>query len=336
MDTRASKLRQQFDESGVTMPNFFIVGAPKCATTALAVSLSLHPDVFVSSPKEPHAFGEDLPALRIRSLIEPENYLSLFRGVTSESAVGEASVWYLRSTTAAREIHEFNPDARIIVMLRNPVDMLYSLHGEFLRAGVEHLADFPVALDAEIDRRQGKQIRGGVSNFGQLHYSEAVAFCSQLVRFLDEFGTEAVHVILFDDVQVREAMVMRETQQFLGIRVLNDIPLLRLNEGHTVRSPWFQHIARQQSLLRAVSRRLVTRKGRARISNLVVRGVEHVNVTRERLLALPTDLTTVLTERFRPEIEQLALLIGRDLSTWTDTTSSAQTTHKEFGTLGSA
>ncbi|NLF38083.1 sulfotransferase, partial [bacterium] len=103
------------------LPDFFIVGAPKSGTTALHAYLGRHPSIFVPARKEPHFFGSDIvsPAF----VRDRDAYLSLFAGATTEARVGEASIWYLYSKRAAREIKEFNPDARIIIMLRNPVDM---------------------------------------------------------------------------------------------------------------------------------------------------------------------------------------------------------------------
>ena len=108
------------------IPNFFIVGAPKCGTTALCEYLKYHPNVFMSTPKEPHYFAEDFE--RYRHVKTEDKYLALFGDCNDRHLmIGEASVFYLRSTRAVSLIRDFNPDAKIIVMLRNPVDMVYSL-----------------------------------------------------------------------------------------------------------------------------------------------------------------------------------------------------------------
>ena len=315
MDSLAARLRTEFDEFAKA-PNFFIVGAPKCATTTLAASLANHPDVFVSSLKEPHVFGSDLPDRHVRRLMELPTYAALFHAVESESAVGEGSVWYLRSTRAAEEIHEFNASARIIVMLRNPVDMLYSLHGEFLRAGVEDIRDFRSALAAEADRRKGDRIRPGVVNHGQLLYSDAVAYSSQVQRFLDSFGARAVHVVLFDDVLSSPQLVITRVQDFLEVDIEADLGLPRQNEGRVVRSPRLQHFARQQGRLRSVVHRVVPANARHRLSRLVRQTVERVNIERTAPPRMSSQLRAELTERFSPEVSQLESVIQRDLTPW--------------------
>src|SRR5215472_18741131 len=110
----------------IKRPDFFIVGAPRCGTTAMGQFLSAHPDIFMAR-KEMHFFGRDLRFGRRFYRRNLDAYLSEFTGAESRKRAGEASVWYLSSRTAAAEIKEFNPDSRIIIMLREPVEMMFSL-----------------------------------------------------------------------------------------------------------------------------------------------------------------------------------------------------------------
>src|ERR1043166_4244119 len=127
-------------------PDFFIVGAPKSGTTAMHTYLAQHPEVFLAR-KEVHFFGSDLDLQNdIRDL---STYLELFAAATNELRVGESSVWYLYSRDAAKEIKQFSAASRIIIQLRNPVDMIYSLHSQLLYSGAEDIADFESALRAE-------------------------------------------------------------------------------------------------------------------------------------------------------------------------------------------
>ena len=136
-------------------PNLFFVGHPRSGTGTLDGYLSKHPDIFMAD-KELHFFGADLnfnvPA---RSM---ENYLSYFQNSTGYLCIGESSTWYLCSKTAAQEIKEFSPQAKIIVNLRNPVDWLYSLHSHMVYAAYEDMADFETALGLNDERQQGNQI----------------------------------------------------------------------------------------------------------------------------------------------------------------------------------
>ena len=135
-------------------PDFFIVGAPKCGTTAMNDYLKDHPELFIPARKKLHFFGSDLELRRSRRITTQE-YLSYFALARAEKRLGEASVWYLYSQRAAAEIKAFSPAARIIIMLRNPVDMMYSMHSQRLYSGKQDIRDFAEALEVEEERRQG-------------------------------------------------------------------------------------------------------------------------------------------------------------------------------------
>src|SRR5687767_7533385 len=125
-------------------PNFFIVGAPKCGTTSLYNYL-----------KEPHYFCTDF--YKPSGLTE-DQYLELFAPAKSEKRIGEGSTWYIYSEEARKGIKAFDPDARIIIMLRDPVAMMYSLHAQRLWLARENIQDFEEALDAESDRKEGRRL----------------------------------------------------------------------------------------------------------------------------------------------------------------------------------
>ncbi len=136
-------------------PNLFIVGAPKSGTTSLFHALAQHGAVFACKKKEPLFFGSDFSKNRCYT---EEEYLDLFAAAKEETYLLEATTWYLFSERAAREIFEFNPESKIIIMLRNPVDLLYSLYYQRLFNGDEDLLTFEAALAAEPFRRMGYRI----------------------------------------------------------------------------------------------------------------------------------------------------------------------------------
>ncbi len=164
-------------------PNFFIVGAPKCGTTALYEYLRPHPNIFMPELKEPHFFAKDLGTYpRIKTL---EDYTGLFAGSTPEHLrVGEASVYYLRSSVAIANIHGFNPDARIIAMFRNPVDMVYSLHSQLLYWSEEIEPDFETAWRLQERRSQGLQLPPHSRGSFLLQYAQVGRFGTQTDRLL--------------------------------------------------------------------------------------------------------------------------------------------------------
>ena len=124
-------------------PNFFIIGAPKCGTTSMASWLSEHPSIYMSPVKEPHHYSGDFNYGDYRDL---NKYLSLFKEANeSHIAVGEASAWYLNSKKAIFNIEAENPNAKYIVLLRNPVEMAPSLHQQLIFSGKEDIKNFEEA-----------------------------------------------------------------------------------------------------------------------------------------------------------------------------------------------
>ena len=198
----------------MTFPNFFIVGAPKCGTTALHAYLAQHPDVFMSDPKEPHFFGSDLEFRYRRS---DAQYPVLLRGWGRRRRIGgEASVWYPYSECAADEIGEALPDARIIVMLRDPVEMIPSLHSQFVYNGHEDLG-LGHALAAEQERAAGRRPPPGPTSRAACS-TGAWRYAPQLARYLDRFGRERVHVIVYDDLRADLPGEYRRLLEFPGRR----------------------------------------------------------------------------------------------------------------------
>ena len=135
--------------SSERQPDFFLVGAPKCGTTAMHVSLREHPDVFMPAEKEHNHFATDLvPATD--PYASREHYLALFRDASFEKRVGETSVFHLYSKSAAENIRAFHADAKILVMLRDPLEFVASYHSQMVWNGDAALADLAEALAAEI------------------------------------------------------------------------------------------------------------------------------------------------------------------------------------------
>ena len=138
------------------MPDFFIVGAAKCGTTSMYRYLRKHPEIHMPPTKWINYFNADLRCAT--NCPDRETYRRHFAGVRDEKRVGEASESYLYSTQAAAAIRRSCPSADIIIMLRNPVDMMHSLHSQLLFSGVEEIEDFREALKAEPLRKRGQRL----------------------------------------------------------------------------------------------------------------------------------------------------------------------------------
>ena len=224
-------------------PNFFIVGAPKCGTTALHEYLQRHPDAYLPFYKEPHFFGADLVGSRFMQFRDkPGKYLKLFRDVRGEARIGESSPWYLASSAAAAEIYRYNPQAKIIIMLRNPIDMMYSMWSQFRYSGNEQIEIFEEALAAESERAAGKRIRRAAHCITGLQYRGMTRFSEQVQRYFDCFGRDGVMVIIFDDFRADTAGVYRSVLEFLALDTDVEVNFGIRNPNKEVRLAWLQKL----------------------------------------------------------------------------------------------
>jgi hypothetical protein len=295
-------------------PNFFIVGAPKCGTTAMNEYLSHHPAVFMSPKKEPYYFGHDL-SYRMKRL-SSEEYLALFDGVSGETIVGEASTTYLFSSTAAREIHRFNPGSRILIMLRDPVEMMYSLHSQLLYSGMEDINDFGAALKAEPDRRSGRRIPLEPQIIEFLFYRGFADYAPQVRRYFEVFGQDAVHVVLFDDFRLDPATAYRRTLQFLGVdAAVRPLSFEIINANKFARNNWLRTVLGQSAVVSAVRAAIPNRRLRQGLAGWVGRSL----MTRKRQRPpMDEQIEDALRREFAPRIDELSQLLGIALSEfWT-------------------
>jgi Sulfotransferase domain len=296
-------------------PNFFIVGAPKCGTTALYEYLRPHPNIFMSPIKEPHFFARDLGTYpRIKTM---EEYRGLFAGATPEHLrVGEASVYYLRSTVALANIREFNPDAKIIAMFRNPVEMVHALHSQLLYVAEENVPDFETAWRLQERRSRGLDLPPRSRGAFLLQYAEFGRFGTQVERLLSAFPRSQAKLILYDDFRASPQRVYDEVIAFLDLPHDNRTEFPRINENKRVRLAWLRDFYQKPppALRRAVRRIKHVVGGEALTA--VSRKIVNLNTTKQERLPLSPELRAELVETFRDEIQLLGRLLNRDLSHW--------------------
>lgn len=291
-------------------PDVFVVGAPRCGTTALVDFLGQHPEVHAPYVKEPHYFGSDLTTRR--GFPTPASYLELYEGAGERRAI-DGSTWYLYSRQAAREIHAFRPDAFIVVMVRDPVELLYSWHGHAVFIGVEPIEDFADALAAESARRSGVDLPKG-SPREKLLYRDIPRFTEQIERYLDVFGRERVKIIVHDDFKEDNVAVVQDVARFLGIDPDFRPRVEVVNANVRPRSKFVQHLTEHQP---APVRRLVQRVVPRRLRSRLRHQVRELNKVAARRPPLDPALRRALSEEFAPEVDRLSRLLGRDLRYWT-------------------
>jgi Sulfotransferase domain len=297
-------------------PNFFIVGAPKCGTTALYEYLRPHPHIFMPEIKEPHFFAKDLGSYpRIKRL---EEYRDLFAGATEDQQrVGEASVYYLRSTLAIPKIKEFNPDARIIAMFRNPVDMVYSLHAQLLYVGEESEPDFETAWRMQERRRAGMDIPPRTRSPLLVQYEEVGKFGTQAQRVLASFPAPQVKFILYDDFAASPQGVYDEVIEFLGIPHDGKTEFPRINESKRARLDWLQRFSQKPPpALRKVFQSVKRAVGGGEHMAEAKKKIVALNTVTERRAPLSPAFRAELVDTFQDEVAVLGTILGRDLSRW--------------------
>ena len=289
-------------------PTFFIVGAPKSGTTSLYGYLKVHPDIFMSPVKEPFYF---CPDITIEDRIDDySTYLALFQDARHEKQLGESSVWYLYSTQAARLIHDFNPQAKIIIMLRSPVEMMYSLYNHYRYDGLESLPTFSDALAAEPDRKAGRKLPINRKAREILFYREVGSYAEQVKRYIDVFYRQQVHVIIHDDFKKDTKAVYQDTLRFLGVDDSFEPDFRIANEAKQIRNRFLHN------LLAAPPPLIQQLVAVAPAARHVSRWLRKTNTYHDRSKSrLPAEYRPMQAE-FHPDIERLSALLQRDLSCW--------------------
>ncbi len=294
-------------------PDFFIVGAGRCGTTALYEYLRAHPKVFMPVVKEPRFFADDMPGLmnRVASSLE---YLRLFRGAGPRHlAVGEASPQYMYSRSAIGNIREFEPDARLIVMLRNPVDMARSAHTECVYWSVEDEPDFEKAWRLQPLRRKGLRVPRACSQVTVLLWADMARLGLQVERLLGVFPRVQVKFILFEDFARDTSAVYEDVLAFLGVPSGGRTRFPRVNESRRNRIGWLGRM-----LLNPPRGLLPLRRSALRTPLLrsMWSLVQRLNTAGSERRPLRSEFRRELVEEFRDDVEKLSALIGRDLSHW--------------------
>ena len=295
-------------------PDFFLVGAPRCATTSMVACLGEHPQIFVPFRKDTHFFGSDLTkhARNPWFILDESKYLSLFELVRDDQTVGDVSVMYLYSKRAAAEIKAFNSRAKILIQLRNPIDMMYSHHGQHLLAVSEDMEDFQEALALEPDRRRGRRIPRYALMPEALFYRETARYAEQVCRYFEQFGRENVHVVIYDDIQRDLAKMYAGVLQFLGVDPTFQPPFQSLNRYRKVRSRFLQGLVMKPPVpLRALLSLVPDRPRCAMLLKLA-----YWNSVEASRPPLSPELRHRLCWELADEVDRLSKLLDRDLSHW--------------------
>ena len=296
----------------IRLPNFLIFGAPKAGTTSLYWYLAEHPQIFMSSVKEPKFFAIEGQEVDYRGpgddtheyITNYETYTSLFESATSETALGEASPWYLHKRGSAEQIHRYLPNVKIIAILRDPVERAYSQFCMHIGYGHESILDFESAWQAEAKRM--------LENWSpRWFYRDRGFYYSQLKRYFDIFDKDQIRVYLLDDLERDALAVVQDIFKFLGVdnHFVPDTDQ-RFNTRRIPINSSLYHTLKRFRRIRSIA------KGLARNSTYskLIHGIKKISL--HSAVPLSSATRRRLIEEYRDDIMQLSGLIDRDLSAW--------------------
>jgi len=298
---------------GTKKPNLYIIGAAKSGTTSLQRYLSKHREVFFCKPKEPrffsskfthfphHGLGDDIADHF--TVQEMGKYIDLFKDVTSEKIIGEASVDYLYYYRAAEEIKKFSPDAKIIILLRNPVDRAFSAYVHLKSAGRESLS-FEEGLKQEKNRMD--------DNFEFIwFYKDVGKYYQQVKTYLEVFGEENTFIILFDEMKKDIKNIMKKIMLFLNIKPdINLVEPIKYNLSGIPKNKTVDRIFKNRQLQNLVKEIFPSQMIRKMGYKILEKNLKKPILAEKARLEL--------TDYFAKDIIKLQDLIGRDLSRWLD------------------
>jgi hypothetical protein len=289
-----------------TKPNFLIVGAAKSGTTSLFEYLRGHPDVFMPDIKEASYFaGEGIKT--------EADYLALFRQAGPERAVGEASGAYLYPPGTAAAIHELlGPSARIVIILRNPVDMAYSLWGHMVREGGEELAFFD-ALAAEKKRMADPNFHRHAKSWSfNFAYADRARYAQQVAVYLRTFTKSQVRILIFEEFFANVAENFAELCRFLDVAPDYRPIFHAFNRSMVVRSQLLRKLLEEPSVWKDVMKALTPDAPRLKLKAWL----SAINYRDERLPPLSPGDRERLWRLFENDVAELQVLLGRQLDCW--------------------
>ncbi|WP_375261875.1 sulfotransferase [Palleronia sp.] len=327
-DSSVAQVAAHYEQS--PMPNLFIVGAMKAATTTRADQLGAHSEIFAPVQKEPNLFAEldecgrpyyRLVAPKLGSSepgpisrtpsITAEEYRDLYRGSEAYRYRLDASTNYLPTPCSAKLIRRVAPDAKIIILLRNPYDRAYSSFAYQLSRGREAVSRFEAAVQAELSGERDEWAHA----WRHIHtscYDDAVA------RFQNEFAPEQVKVLLFNDFISEPRAVNDEIASFLSISKMAEVPRLASNETSIPKTRAAAAIKGVLSYgpLRRKMRRALPQRVQRTAKRVVDANLAWIDSRGERPSRPTEQALKRLAEVFEPEISKLESRLQRDLSRW--------------------
>ena len=287
-------------------PDFYFVGAPKAATTSIFHYLGQHPDLFLPEIKEPHYFS--CPEVKetyyqVTFIDDTEQYLALYNEGTNRLR-GDCSTSYLFSIEAARRIRNCRPDAKIFMILRNPIDRAISHYLMDMRFG---LIDIPLINILNDPSRYPLYFK---------EYVEGSLYADQVNRYLAAFPSDQINIILYEEISADPSSVLKGIFKSMGVSQNVSLSFNRANEHRVYRNQALRRITKS-TFLRSLARRIPPPMKEWTQAMLTTRRKPPLDLERDRL-----------SELLQDDMNRLALTINRDLSRWSHGTIKESVTSR--------
>lgn len=282
-------------------PNLFIVGQTRSGTTSLKEYLNGHPDVYIY-----HA-GKGFFGYGKSEIKSDEEYCNLFREFQNKKIIGEKCSDYLHCPISAEKIKNFSPDAKIIIILRNPVDMMYSLHNwQYNMETVETIADFEEALKIE-EKRKHERTQNPYAYHPHIFYQELADYYTQVKRYIDHFGRINVKVIILEEFVKNPKKTYLEVLEFLELDS-NYVPDFDQHNANRIpRNRNLQKFVKNDSFSLLKFLKKIPGTGKL---------YESINLPEHERIILDSSLRKKLLEKLSPNIVKLSKLLEMDFSLW--------------------
>lgn len=302
------------------IPNLFVVGTPKTGTTALCHYLNEHPNVFICHPKEPFYWCQDFPKSKsLHRMTSRENYLQLFEEAdpNRHKVIGEGSTTYMQSRVAIQGLMEFNPQAKVIAMLRNPVDVAYAMHGELVRHFLEDERDFKKAWALQESRAEGQNLPKYDRMDHQLQFRDVVTYLPQVQRLFSLVPESQRRLIIFEDFASNTQQVYEELLDFLELPQDGRTEFPKIHAAKVFRNQLIGKLYHTPpKFLVPVVNRFKNWFWRAQgPAKKILSSMASKEKARPKL---DPAFREELKGYFKDDVRAVSDLIGRDLTTWTE------------------
>lgn len=302
------------------LPDFLMIGAAKSGSTSIFHYLDQHPEIYMCPLKDANFFAIKNEGTRLKfngpsarkkgyakGVFTLEEYSEKFNDVNGQKAIGESSNLYLYLGESANRIKTYIPDAKLIAVLRQPVDRAYSNFLHTINLGVEPLDDFTQAVKEEDER-----VKADWHPF--FHYMRGSHYSALLRPYFDSFDRSQIKIYLFDDLRDNPMGMMQDMFEFLGVDSTFEPDLsLRFMATGMPKNKLLHNLITRPNVIKAALRGILPNGIQRSVRTQMKTRIKNKNLVKTRL---SPELRDEFTEVFREDILELQDLIQRDLTHW--------------------